>query len=386
MVKCRIFIASSSRTQTLAEKLKDALETDYCMARLWSEESQGQTSSTIVEMLEKATTKYDFAVIVLAKDDVLVRETGDTLKARDNCVFEAGLFLSAIGRRRCFFVNSVEQRDLPSDLGGIISIPFQEPANLTDRDACAEAIGRVSSTIKDTVSRLGSLERKFLSQKELMERQKLHTRGGELHEDQVVVTAIQPVGLDYGPALQVWTNIDGGVRYVYFFFGNFDGAQKTCKLLQKMLLAPMLDPHKASEYQYLQSEVAKGPNQDKILESLEKICELQSLKIYFLPETPRLQFCIHNANSVDGAILYFKQGEDTWIQWAEGSDAYDFWKEVEEDRCLSSTVSRGVFRSARGFDMKKNAFCNTLNIEIKRHFPGIEKRVTELCFDETLPC
>ena len=85
MGTCKIFIASSDGALTLAEKLRDELRTDFCEARLWSEEIRGETSSTTIEMLEKATAKYDFAVIVLTKDDVLASQRGNTLKTRDHC-------------------------------------------------------------------------------------------------------------------------------------------------------------------------------------------------------------------------------------------------------------------------------------------------------------
>ena len=98
MDKSRIFIASSGRTLLLAEKLRDELQTEFCEVTLWSEEGRRQPGATIIEMLEKASKTYDFAVIILARDDVMVREAGDagTRKARDNCVFEAGLFMAAL--------------------------------------------------------------------------------------------------------------------------------------------------------------------------------------------------------------------------------------------------------------------------------------------------
>jgi predicted nucleotide-binding protein len=139
MDKSRIFIASSSRTLVLAEKLRDALRTEFCEAVLWSDEGRLEAGSTIIEMLERSAERYDFAIIILCKDDIITSGSRETLKARDNCVFEAGLFKSAIGCKRCFLVNSVDQRDLPSDLGGIISIPFKEPPSLLDRTACEQA-------------------------------------------------------------------------------------------------------------------------------------------------------------------------------------------------------------------------------------------------------
>ena len=130
MYKSKIFIASSGRTLVLAEILRDELASEFCQATVWSEEGKLQPGSTIIEMLEGAAKQYDFAVIILARDDVLTSGAGEVLKARDNCVFEAGHFMSAIGRKRCFLVNSVEQSDLPSDLGGVNSIRFKEPSNL----------------------------------------------------------------------------------------------------------------------------------------------------------------------------------------------------------------------------------------------------------------
>jgi hypothetical protein len=55
MDKSRIFIASSGKTLSLAEKLRDELQTEFCEARLWSEEGKGQTSATLSEMLKKST-------------------------------------------------------------------------------------------------------------------------------------------------------------------------------------------------------------------------------------------------------------------------------------------------------------------------------------------
>jgi hypothetical protein len=149
--KAKVFIASSSRTLVLAEKLRDQLSTKYCNPVLWSEQGRNAVGLTIIELMEGEAKRYDFAVIILSKDDVLSSGSSQVSKARDNCVFEAWLFISAIGRRRCFLVNSVNQTDLPSDLGGVISIPFQEPTNLRDREACANAVTQVAAQLKDIV-------------------------------------------------------------------------------------------------------------------------------------------------------------------------------------------------------------------------------------------
>ena len=284
MEKSRIFIASSGRTLVLAEKLRDELQTEYCEATLWTEEGKDQTSATIIEILEKATAKYDFAVIVLAKDDVLVREAGDTLKARDNCVFEAGLFMSAIGRERCFLVNSVEQRNLPSDLGGIISIPFKEPANLADRDACARAIGSVSAVLKDSVQRAGRSvfhERlPLLSIDEVFQRERPHSDGGDLCEGQVVVCDLQPMA---GPerAVQVRRNLDSGTSYHYFLYHSEDAIEKTCQSLQVVLMGGNGGTEKATDFNTRLNTISK--ERDHVLDNLRRICRTRSLVVSTFP-------------------------------------------------------------------------------------------------------
>jgi hypothetical protein len=400
MDKCSIFIASSGRTLLLAEKLGEELRrNEFSEATLWSEESRRHPGTTIIEMLENAAERIDFAVIILARDDVMVKETGDTLKARDNCVFEAGLFIRALGRERCFLVNSVEQRDLPSDLGGIITLQFKEPPDLCDRDACAKAIQSVSAEIKDVVARSGIAKRRLLSGTELMAREKLQKKGGKLDEDQVVVTAIQPLEVSYEPALQVRQNIDDGVRYIYFFQGNPNGAERICRLLQMLLLAPIFAESNDSEkkphnFQYRRSAVEKEQNRNKIMQDLKKICALESLKIYFLPAAPILQYCIHNATSVDNAVLYFKHeekfmhgatGEKAYfMQWATGEKASRFWDEVKQRQSISSGEPHAVFLGVSGFNVREDAFYRALKNEMARHFPEIEEKVIKLCFDGTL--
>src|SRR5208337_2448458 len=129
-------------------------------------------------------------------DDVMTVGGGEARKARDNCVFEAGLFMSAIGRERCFLVNSVSPSDLPSDLGGIISTPFDEPADLTDRSACAKAIAGAAANLKDIIQRMGP--RPFhdrvplLSVDEVFKRERPQSDGGDLVDGRVVVCDTQP--------------------------------------------------------------------------------------------------------------------------------------------------------------------------------------------------
>lgn len=235
MDRSKIFIASSGRTLVLAEILRDELDTDFCQATLWSEEGRLQPGSTIIEMLEGTAQQCDFAVIILARDDVLTSGAGEVLKARDNCVFEAGLFMSAIGRKRCFLVNSVEQSDLPSDLGGVISIRFKEPSDLRDRKACTDAIRQAAAQLKNIIQRDGPSPAHttlpVLSVDEVFRRERPISEHGELAGGNVVVCDTQPWA-EIRFAVTVRRNMDHGTRYLYFLYYSDDTVEKICQSLQ----------------------------------------------------------------------------------------------------------------------------------------------------------
>ena|SRR5271166_2544575 len=150
MAKSKIFISSSPSAFCIG-KLRDELTTDSCEADVWKEAIRTNAGQTKIETLEQLAKNYDFAVIVLTKADVAGRPLQSSIGDRDNCVFEAGLFMGVIGRNRCFFVSSAAKSELPSDLEGIIIFNFSEPNDLSNREACGNAIRSVSSNIKDSV-------------------------------------------------------------------------------------------------------------------------------------------------------------------------------------------------------------------------------------------
>jgi predicted nucleotide-binding protein len=157
MEKAKIFIGSSGRALVLAQMLRDELFTDFCEATVWNEASEGQAGQMIIEMLENAAREYDFAVMILTRDDVVFREGGDKEKrqARDNCIFEAGLFMGALGRHRCFLVSGVRADELPVDLQGIIYLPLKAPEDFGNYAQCKKAIAIPASRILPTVQNKG---------------------------------------------------------------------------------------------------------------------------------------------------------------------------------------------------------------------------------------
>lgn len=388
MAKPKIFIASSGRTLELAKQLRAQLNADYCEPELWTEVSQGKIGQFILTVLKDATREYDFAVIILSKDDVMVTNMGNAgeahekRKARDNCVFEAGLFIGATGETRCLLLSSVEETDLPSDLRGIIYQPFKEPSDLTDSNECRKAIVTAATRIESLVRRPQRMGNRPLTQARLLERERSIHEGGELLMDQVVVTSVQPLDLGYNAAQQVRGNMDKhNIRYIYFFQGNKDGADKTCQLLQILLLANILkNEDNANNWEVREQELRT--NRMVIKENLERIRDRDLIKIFFLPAPPALQFCIHNASTDRSATLYLQRRgkEQEFIEWESGEGAYQFWDEVRRARgALEPDPLNAVFYGVPGFDINERTFNSILKRAVDNYFPGMEQDVMTLC-------
>lgn len=89
--------------------------------------SEGQT---IIEKLESYTTDVDFAVVLATPDDEGHRAghaDEQAYRARQNVVLELGMLLSKLGRRKvAILLKQQENMERPSDIQGLIYIPFKD--------------------------------------------------------------------------------------------------------------------------------------------------------------------------------------------------------------------------------------------------------------------
>jgi hypothetical protein len=187
--------------------------------------------------------------------------------------------------------------------------------------------------------------------------------------------------VDYIPAKQVRKNIDAGnIRYFYFFQGNSDGAEKTCQLLQMVLLADILKSQKeADDFRGCVAKILE--NKDQILNDLKRICQDERIKVFFLPAAPALQYSIHNAASDKFAKLYLKHDEE-YIEWASGREAYEFWDEIRQGRGANDPVPpKALLYGAPGFMVNDRAFSSTLNRAAAIYFRGIHEEVMKMCIE-----
>jgi len=118
-MKPSIFIGSSSEALALAKAIKGVLKNDFHV-EIWNERLFELGEDTLNNFL-RFIQCYDFALLVLTGDD-FAKIRGKRVKSpRDNVVFELGLFMGALGRRRAFPIVSPTQRkgvETPSDLLG----------------------------------------------------------------------------------------------------------------------------------------------------------------------------------------------------------------------------------------------------------------------------
>ncbi len=121
--KPRVFIGSSVEGLEVAEMIQMGLE-HYAECVIWN---QGvfPIGSTVIESIVDASAEFDFAVIVLSADDLLLKRDVESATPRDNILFELGLFTGTLGRARTFMVYCRDEKlNLPSDVAGVTAATY----------------------------------------------------------------------------------------------------------------------------------------------------------------------------------------------------------------------------------------------------------------------
>ena len=89
--------------------------------------SSGQT---IIEKLEEYTQQANFGIVLATPDDIGYPKNDESKKqyrVRQNVVLELGMLLSRIGREKvAILLSQAEDMEKPSDIDGLIYIPFKD--------------------------------------------------------------------------------------------------------------------------------------------------------------------------------------------------------------------------------------------------------------------
>lgn len=146
----KVFVGCSVEGLPLARHVQDQLQHE-ARVQLWN---QGifQLSSSVLDDLLLTLEAVDAAVFLLSSDD-LVKMRGQMFgAARDNVLFELGLFMGKLGRDRTFFVMPRDSDfRIPTDLMGVTGATYD---SVHAREDGAAAMGPVCGRLCAALGRL----------------------------------------------------------------------------------------------------------------------------------------------------------------------------------------------------------------------------------------
>ena len=123
MWKPKVFVGSSSEGKEVAQTFCTALQPIAKMVPWWASPEFEPMQATLSALLV-ACNAYDFGLFIMTPDDRIESRGRSQSSARDNVLFEMGLFLGKLGAERVFvFIQEGKSKKavkMPSDLAGVI--------------------------------------------------------------------------------------------------------------------------------------------------------------------------------------------------------------------------------------------------------------------------
>ena len=107
--KIRVFVISSAEALEVARIIQNAMAHDGFLVTLWTD-GVFKVASYPLESLESAVDESDFAIAVAHSDDMTLFRGQDWPTPRDNVVFELGLFMGRLGRKRAILMEPREDK------------------------------------------------------------------------------------------------------------------------------------------------------------------------------------------------------------------------------------------------------------------------------------
>jgi predicted nucleotide-binding protein len=151
--RVKVFIMSSVEAIPVTDLIIQHFEHDPFLAVAW-QHGVFKASNYTLDDLEDQLDDSDFAIAVAHADDVVITRDDEWPTVRDNVVFELGMFMGRLGRKRAFLM---EPRDadlkLPSDLRGLTTIPYRYQKGKDAAALIAPACARLRTLIIDAGAR-----------------------------------------------------------------------------------------------------------------------------------------------------------------------------------------------------------------------------------------
>jgi hypothetical protein len=182
MAKPSLFIGSAEEGIDLARSVRGALETDAEIT-LWKD-GFFRPGTTYIDSLINALPRFDFAILILRPEDLVVSRDVSTFGPRDNVIFELGLFMGRLGKERTFMLHQANTPiKLPSDLAGVTAATYQWPREDNDY---RNAVGGACDSIRKVIGDLGFSEAKVAKQlNAIRSRQEQHESQLSLQQSEI---------------------------------------------------------------------------------------------------------------------------------------------------------------------------------------------------------
>jgi len=148
----RLFIGSSVEGLPVARAIEAGLAHDDVLPVVWTDGVFG-ASSVNIEVLEREVSEADFGVLVFTPDDEVVGRAGAQRAPRDNVIFELGMLMGGLGRKRSYFAlpRGLDLK-IPTDLLGVTPLTY---VHTTGADLAAR-IAPVCNELRLKLSELGA--------------------------------------------------------------------------------------------------------------------------------------------------------------------------------------------------------------------------------------
>ena len=146
-----LFIGSSKEALDVAYALQEGLDYDT-EPTVWTQGVFEPTKSSLAALLS-SLHRFDLSAFIFTPDDIAVMRGAAHRIARDNVLFEFGLFVGRLGADRCFYLLPRAATDfhLPTDLLGTTALTYR--ADRKDSNLVA-ALGPACNQIRRSIRRL----------------------------------------------------------------------------------------------------------------------------------------------------------------------------------------------------------------------------------------
>ncbi|GAB0152334.1 TIR domain-containing protein [Marinobacterium sp. BA1] len=153
-MKPKMFVASSVEGLTAAYTMQTNLQHDADVT-VWPQGVFNISEAPIDSLLEILNV-CDYGAFVFNPDDVTLMRGENKAVVRDNVLFELGLFIGKLSKKRCFIIAPSEPAiHLPSDLWGFSIATYD-----AEREDIAGAIGPACHEIRQAIKKHGLYKRR----------------------------------------------------------------------------------------------------------------------------------------------------------------------------------------------------------------------------------